>query len=72
MLDTGGFGDLTIEGVAREADLAKTVVYDTFGGREELLKAGSEANAKKLGVMRTEGKSYKVKDGEVLHVLFNV
>ena len=39
VLDTGGFGGLTIEGVAREADLAKTVVYDTLGGREELLKA---------------------------------
>jgi AcrR family transcriptional regulator len=39
LLDAGGFGGLTVEGVAREADLAKTVVYDTFGGREELLKA---------------------------------
>jgi AcrR family transcriptional regulator len=39
VLDTGGFGGLTIEGVAREADLAKTVVYDTLGAREELLKA---------------------------------
>jgi AcrR family transcriptional regulator len=39
VLDAGGFGGLTIEGVAREADLAKTVVYDSFGGREELLKA---------------------------------
>jgi AcrR family transcriptional regulator len=39
VLDAGGFGGLTIEGIAREADLAKTVVYDTFGSREELLKA---------------------------------
>jgi len=39
LLDADGFGGLTIEGVAREVDLAKTVVYDTFGGREELLKA---------------------------------
>src|SRR2546427_12521828 len=39
VLDGDGFGGLTIEGVAREVDLAKTVVYDTFGGREELLKA---------------------------------
>jgi GTP-binding protein YchF len=38
----------------------------------ELLKAGSEANAKKLGIMRTEGKTYAVQDGEVFHVLFNV
>ena len=39
---------------------------------DELLKAGSEANAKKLGVMRTEGKQYVVQDGDALHVLFNV
>ncbi len=39
---------------------------------DELLKAGSEANAKKLGIMRTEGKTYPVRDGDCLHVLFNV
>src|SRR5947207_15692724 len=37
--DRDGFGALTVEGVARDADLAKTVVYDTFGSREELLRA---------------------------------
>ncbi len=39
---------------------------------DELLTAGSEANAKKLGIMRTEGKTYRVADGDCLHVLFNV
>src|SRR5437588_4027470 len=39
VLDADGFGGLTIEGVAREVDLAKTVVYDTCGRREELLRA---------------------------------
>src|SRR2546425_7430523 len=39
VLDADSFGGLTVEGVAREVDLAKTVVYDTFGSREELLKA---------------------------------
>ncbi len=39
---------------------------------DELLRAGSEANAKKLGIMRTEGKTYAVQDGDCLHVLFNV
>ena len=39
---------------------------------DELLKAGSETNAKKLGIMRTEGKTYPVQDGDCLHVLFNV
>ena len=39
---------------------------------DELLKAGSEANARKQGLMRTEGKSYLIKDGETMNVLFNV
>lgn len=34
--------------------------------------SGSEAGAKKRGVMRTEGKGYIVQDGDVLHILFNV
>ena len=38
MVDRDGFAALTMEGLAREADLAKTVVYDTFGNREELLR----------------------------------
>ena len=39
LIDAKGFGSASIEGIAREAGLAKTVVYDTFGNREELLKA---------------------------------
>jgi GTP-binding protein YchF len=30
------------------------------------------AEAKKQGILRTEGKSYEVQDGDVVHVLFNV
>jgi GTP-binding protein YchF len=39
---------------------------------DELLKAGSEAKAKQLGTMRTEGKNYPTQDGDCVHVLFNV
>jgi GTP-binding protein YchF len=39
---------------------------------DELLKAGSEAKAKQLGIMRTEGKTYATQDGDCVHVLFNV
>ena len=39
---------------------------------DELLKAGSEANARKQALMRTEGKAYGIKDGDVMNVLFNV
>jgi AcrR family transcriptional regulator len=39
LLSGQGFGGLSMEGVAREADIAKTVVYDLFPNREELLAA---------------------------------
>lgn len=39
---------------------------------EDLVAAGSEAEARKRGLLRTEGKGYVVQDGDVLHILFNV
>lgn len=39
---------------------------------EDLIAAGSEAEAKKKGVLRTEGKQYIVQDGDIINILFNV
>lgn len=39
---------------------------------DDLLECGSEAEAKKRALLRTEGKDYEVQDGDVLHILFNV
>jgi ribosome-binding ATPase len=39
---------------------------------DELLKAGSMAEAGKKGLLRKEGKEYIVKDGDVITFLFNV
>lgn len=39
LLSAKGFAAASMEGIAREADIAKTVVYDTFGTREALLRA---------------------------------
>lgn len=38
----------------------------------DLVEAGSEAEAKKRALVATQGKDYVVRDGDVLHVLFNV
>jgi hypothetical protein len=38
----------------------------------EFIKHSGEAGAKAAGVMRVEGKEYEVKDGDVMHFLFNV
>ncbi len=44
---------------------AETIAYDDY------VALGGEAGAKEAGKMRAEGKSYQVKDGDVLHFLFN-
>ncbi|SES00046.1 hypothetical protein SAMN04490244_104348 [Tranquillimonas rosea] len=44
---------------------AETIAYDDF------VTLGGEQGAKDAGKMRSEGKSYEVKEGDVLHFLFN-
>jgi ribosome-binding ATPase YchF (GTP1/OBG family) len=44
---------------------AETIAFDDF------VTLGGEQPAKEAGKMRAEGKSYVVKDGDVLHFLFN-
>ncbi len=44
---------------------AETIAYDDF------INLGGEQAAKEAGKMRAEGKAYIVKDGDVLHFLFN-
>ena len=44
---------------------AETIAYDDY------IELGGENGAKDAGKMRAEGKSYVVKDGDVLHFLFN-
>ncbi|MEJ6393830.1 redox-regulated ATPase YchF [Gymnodinialimonas sp. 2305UL16-5] len=44
---------------------AETIAYDDY------VTLGGETPAKDAGKMRAEGKSYEVKDGDVLHFLFN-
>ena len=44
---------------------AETIAYNDF------VACGGEQGAKDAGKMRVEGKNYEVKDGDVLHFLFN-
>ena len=44
---------------------AETIAYDDF------IACNGESGAKEAGKMRAEGKTYMVKDGDVLHFLFN-
>jgi len=45
---------------------ADVVQYD------DLVHAGSEHHAREKGYIRSEGKDYQIKDGDVIHFLFNV
>jgi GTP-binding protein YchF len=45
---------------------AEVIAYEDFESY------GSEAKVKEAGKMRVEGKNYTVKDGDVMHFLFNV
>jgi len=45
---------------------AEVIAYDDYAS------FGSEAKVKEAGKMRVEGKNYIVKDGDVMHFLFNV
>lgn len=53
-------------------DLARGFIRAEVIGWEELLELGSMAEAKRHGRLRSEGKTYEVKDGDVIEVLFNV
>jgi GTP-binding protein YchF len=41
-------------------------------GYEDYVKHNGEAGARSVGALRTEGKDYEVRDGDVMHFLFNV
>jgi GTP-binding protein YchF len=53
-------------------DLERGFIRAEVAGYEDLVAAGSMAELKKRGQLRTEGKLYVVEDGDVLNILFNV
>jgi GTP-binding protein YchF len=56
---------------AIHTDLAKGFIRAETVAYEDLLKLGSMGEAKKAGRLRSEGKTYRVKDGDVLEILFS-
>src|SRR5688500_14217454 len=57
---------------AIHSDLARGFIRAQVIGVDELLDAGSMAEARNRGTLRQEGKTYQVRDGDVIEVLFNV
>jgi hypothetical protein len=70
----------TLERGASALDAADTIHSDLARGfiraecfhYDELMEAGSEKELKSKGKIRLEGKEYKVRDGEIVHIRFSV
>jgi GTP-binding protein YchF len=56
---------------AIHTDLAKGFIRAETVAYEDLITLGSMAEAKKAGRLRSEGKTYQVKDGDVIEILFS-
>lgn len=54
------------------SDIERGFIRAEVVAYEELIRTGSMPEAKKQGVLRLEGKTYIVKDGDIAHFLFNV
>jgi hypothetical protein len=54
------------------SDLERGFIRAEVTKWDDMLRAGSEAEAKRQALTRTEGKEYQVADGEIAHVLFSV
>jgi GTP-binding protein YchF len=53
-------------------DLARGFIRAEVVRVEDLLSLGSMAEARRAGKLRSEGKTYRVRDGDVIEILFNV
>ena len=57
---------------AIHSDLARGFIRAEVVTYDDLMACGSMADARKRGLLRSEGKTYQVRDGDVIQVLFNV
>ena len=57
---------------AIHSDLARGFIRAEVVSYDDLIASGSQPEARKRGLLRSEGKGYLVKDGDVIEILFNV
>ena len=57
---------------AIHSDLARGFIRAEVVSFDDLMACGSTAEARKRGLLRSEGRAYTVRDGDVIEVLFNV
>lgn len=54
------------------SDLERGFIRAEVVRYQDLIEAGSLSEAKNRGLLRTEGRTYPVQDGDIMHVLFSV
>jgi hypothetical protein len=54
------------------SDIKKGFIRAEVLSYEDLMAAGTYAEARKQGTVRLEGKTYEVKDGDIINFRFNV
>ena len=65
-------GDTAVDAAAAiHSDLARGFIRAEVVLCEDLLALGSMAEARKHGKLRAEGRTYRVRDGDVIEILFN-
>jgi GTP-binding protein YchF len=57
---------------AIHSDLARGFIRAEVVTVDDLVRLGSMAEARKAGRLRSEGRTYRVRDGDVIEILFNV
>ena len=57
---------------AVHSDIQRGFIRAEVVAFEDLKRAGDYTAARKMGVVRLEGKTYPVKDGDIIHFRFNV
>ena len=66
-------GDTAVEAAgAIHSDLARGFIRAEVVTYDDLMACGGLPEARKRGLLRSEGKTYLVRDGDVIQVLFNV
>jgi len=54
------------------SDIKKGFIRAEVLSYDDLMQAGTYADARKKGTVRLEGKTYEVKDGDIINFRFNV
>ncbi|MBW7938184.1 MAG: DUF933 domain-containing protein, partial [Candidatus Omnitrophica bacterium] len=54
------------------SDLEKGFIRAEVMAYQDFISAGSQAECRKQGTLRLEGKDYLVKDGDILNIRFSV